>query len=77
MADDLAVLSAQIRDLKEMVLRSNPPHYMTTDECAAFLKLSPERLYQMRKEGGGPPFCQPTPRTVRYRLADVESWMQN
>lgn len=49
---------------------------MTTQECAVYLKCSAERLYQMRKEGGGPRFCQPTERWVRYRRADVDAWVQ-
>ena len=72
---DLAAFEAKIDELANLVLRSNPPQFMTTEECAAFLKVSAERLYQMRKEGGGPPFCQPTARWVRYRLSDVEAWM--
>jgi excisionase family DNA binding protein len=73
---NLSALSAKIDDLHELVLRANPPQWMTTQECAEYLKVSAERLYQMRKEGSGPPFFQPTERWVRYRLADVDAWMQ-
>ena len=72
---DLSALSAKINDLHELVLRANPPQWMTTQECAAYLQLTPERLYQMRKSGEGPHFCQPTHRTVRYRRADVDAWL--
>lgn len=79
---DTAALEAKITnletiltDLREIVVRANPPDLMTTEELAVYLKCSAERLYQMRKEGGGPPFCQPTMRWVRYRRADVDAWV--
>lgn len=69
-------LESILTDLREMVVRTNPPDLMTTQECAVYLKCSSERLYQWRKEGGGPPFCQPTERIVRYRRADVDAWVR-
>jgi len=73
---DLSTLELKLEEIKELVVRANPPELMTTQECAVFLKCSAERLYQWRKEGGGPPFCQPTERIVRYRRADVDAWVR-
>ena len=72
---DLSALTTKIDQLHDLILRSSPPQWMTTQECAVYLKLTPERLYQMRKSGEGPRFSQPTTRTVRYALADVDAWM--
>ena len=68
-------LETAVAELTHLVRRSSPPELMTTAECADYLKVSTERLYQLRKEGGGPPFCQPTDRWVRYRRADVDAWV--
>lgn len=73
---DLSSLETKLEEIKEIVVRANPPELMTTQECEVYLKCSAERLYQMRKEGGGPQFCQPTERWVRYRRADVDAWVQ-
>ena len=72
---ELPLLAAKIDQLHDLILRSSPPQWMTTQECAVYLKLTPERLYQMRKSGEGPRFSQPTSRTVRYSLADVNAWL--
>ncbi len=47
--------------------------YLTNDEAAAFLKLSPRTLEKMRGIGGGPPFRK-LGRRVTYRIDELESW---
>jgi predicted DNA-binding transcriptional regulator AlpA len=69
-------LDAKIeKTLAEHLLRSNPPRVMTTSECARYLSVSRDRLFQMRREGVGPKYCQPTERWVRYRVEDVDAWV--
>jgi predicted DNA-binding transcriptional regulator AlpA len=74
---DLSALEAKIDDIHENIMRNAPPRMMTTRECAKYLQLSAERLYQLRKIGGGPKFYQPSERTVRYRLEDVDAWVMH
>jgi hypothetical protein len=47
--------------------------FMTPDEVAALLEISPHDLKRMRRDGTGPAFF--TIRTmIRYLAADVETW---
>lgn len=71
----LGDLEKSVRSLSDTVLRSAPPQLMTTQEAATYLQMSEMRLYQLRKQGGGPRFLQPTERIVRYRLVDLEAWL--
>lgn len=48
---------------------------MTPAQCAEFLGVSKETLFNWRKRGGGPKWTQPTPRLVRYMRADVLAWL--
>ena len=50
-----------------------PTPYVTNDEAAAFLKLSPRTLEKMRGIGGGPPFRK-LGRRVTYRMDELERW---
>lgn len=47
--------------------------YLTNDEAAAHLKLSPRTLEKMRVIGGGPRFRK-FGRRVTYKFDDLESW---
>lgn len=49
------------------------PRYLTNDEAAAFLRLSPRTLEKLRVIGGGPRFRK-FGRRVMYALADLETW---
>ena len=48
-------------------------HYLTNDEAAIFLKLSPRTLEKQRVRGDGPRFRK-FGRRVVYAIADLESW---
>lgn len=50
-----------------------PVRYLTNDEAAAFLRLSPRTLEKMRVIGGGPRFRK-FGRRVMYAVADLEAW---
>lgn len=52
---------------------SLPTRYLTNDEAAAFLRLSPRTLEKLRVIGGGPRFRK-FGRRVMYALVDLESW---
>ena len=49
------------------------PEFLTTDEAAAFLRLSPRTLEKQRVIGGGPKFRK-FGRRVMYAVADLDAW---
>ena len=49
------------------------PEFLTTDEAAAFLRLSPRTLEKHRVLGGGPRFRKFGARVV-YAMADLRTW---
>ncbi|MFC3109970.1 helix-turn-helix transcriptional regulator [Undibacterium arcticum] len=50
-----------------------PARYLTNNEAAAFLRLSPRTLEKQRVIGGGPRFRK-FGRRVMYAIIDLESW---
>lgn len=50
-----------------------PARYLTNDEAAAYLQLSPRTLEKQRVVGGGPKFRK-FGRRVVYAIEDLESW---
>lgn len=48
---------------------------MTENQVAEYLNVSPRSLQGWRYSGGGPPFVSISPRVVRYRVGDLESWL--
>ncbi len=52
---------------------AQPARYLTNDEAAAFLRLSPRTLEKQRVIGGGPRFHK-FGRRVMYSAADLEAW---
>lgn len=49
---------------------------MTTKQAAAYLNVKPGTLEQWRWYGNGPPFVK-MGRTVRYRLADLNEYIDS
>ena len=47
--------------------------YLTTNEAADRLRLSPRTLERMRVEGSGPRFIKMA-RRVLYRIDDLDAW---
>ena len=47
--------------------------YLTNDEAASYLRLSPRTLEKQRVIGGGPRFRK-FGRRVMYAVADLEAW---
>ena len=52
---------------------AQPARYLTNDEAAAFLRLSPRTLEKQRVLGGGPRFRKFGARVV-YAAADLRAW---
>ena len=52
---------------------AQPVRYLTNDEAAKFLRLSPRTLEKQRVIGGGPRFRK-FGRRVMYAVADLETW---
>ena len=52
---------------------AQPARYLTNDEAAEFLRLSPRTLEKQRVIGGGPRFRK-FGRRVMYAAADLETW---
>ena len=52
---------------------AQPARYLTNDEAAAFLRLSPRTLEKQRVIGGGPRFRK-FGRRVMYAVVDLETW---
>ena len=50
-----------------------PQGYLTNDEAAEYLRLSPRTLEKQRVIGGGPRFRK-FGRRVMYAVADLDSW---
>ena len=50
-----------------------PQRYLTNDEAASYLRLSPRTLEKQRVIGGGPRFRK-FGRRVMYAVADLDSW---
>jgi excisionase family DNA binding protein len=47
----------------------------TTEESAAYLRVSKSYLDKLRVYGGGPPFLRPGKRKVLYRKSDLDAWL--
>ena len=50
---------------------------LTIDEVAEHLAVSTQRLYAWRHAGKGPPAIQLEGRLLRYRQADLCSWLDS
>lgn len=52
---------------------TQPSRYLTNDEAADYLRLSPRTLEKQRVIGGGPRFRK-FGRRVMYSVADLDAW---
>lgn len=51
--------------------------YLTIDQAAEILQTSRHTLARWRSKKIGPPVCYFNARAVRYRRADLESWLES
>jgi hypothetical protein len=55
------------------------PAYLTTEQAAEYLSLSPYLLAVWRKRGGGPRYLKTAPGrngAVRYHRPDLDAWAE-
>lgn len=58
---------------QQLAQSAQPARYLTNNEAAAFLRLSPRTLEKQRVIGGGPRFRK-FGRRVMYAIVDLEAW---
>jgi excisionase family DNA binding protein len=49
---------------------------MTPKQAAEYLQLSMSTLAKMRMRGDGPPYNKTGPKAVRYRIAELDAWLE-
>ena len=50
---------------------------LSEKQAADFFDLTPRALQNWRTKGGGPPYVRVGHRTVRYRMSDLEAWLDS
>ncbi len=50
---------------------------LNTKDAAQLLDLTPRSMEGFRYKGGGPPYTKLSPRAIRYRLSDLQTWVKN
>lgn len=55
---------------------TSPPRYLTTDEAAAYARVSKSTLEKARCTGDGPPYFKPS-KTVLYLIEDIDDWVRS
>lgn len=53
-----------------------PSDYLTSEELASWIRVSPSTLCRWRKTGQGPRCTWLSPTCPRYLRADVEAWLR-
>ncbi|GAO24333.1 transcriptional regulator [Alicycliphilus sp. B1] len=59
-----------------VVPTAQPQRYLTNDEAAEYLRLSPRTLEKQRVLGGGPKFRK-FGRRVMYAVTDLDAWAED
>jgi len=57
-------------------MKEHKERYLTTQEAADYLQLSPRTLQGYRVRGGGPTFYRRGRNTVRYTREDLDAWLK-
>jgi len=50
---------------------------LNTKKAAAYLGMRPSTLESWRSHGKGPPYIKMGPRMIRYRVYDLNNWLEN
>jgi len=58
----------------EVKMQDTP--YLTQNEAAEVLRISPRSLERFRVEGTGPKFCR-AGRRILYRQSDIQAWLES
>ncbi|TDL78110.1 DNA-binding protein [Palleronia sediminis] len=77
LADEVRALREDVRALTARLDGALAPAMMNTAQCAAFLGMSPDRLYEWRKERIGPPYMHLSARSILYEREAVIAWAQS
>ena len=70
-----AALAAPLEEPGKRPLPRHPDALLFTAEAAFLLGLSARTLESLRLRGGSPPYIQVTPKAVRYRRRDLNTWI--
>lgn len=65
---------AAVMDCPELIERRE---WFTPAEAGDYLSLSTKTLENLRLQGGGPAYSRLGHRIVRYRRADLDSWLES
>lgn len=52
------------------------PKYLTTKQAAEYCGTSKKTLEQLRHNGTGPQFIKRSHKLLRYRVEDLDAWME-
>ena len=68
----------KIRDLlAEPSKPTEKPVFLKTQEFAKYIGVDASTVYKWRSRGTGPKYIKTTHSTLRYRLDDINEWMQS
>lgn len=70
--NDLAPIAAAAIDKVMALARAGI--YLTTQQAALYINLSPRTLEKYRRVGGGPTYAVYGARAVRYSIASLDEW---
>ena len=56
---------------------TDPRAWLDRQGAADYLGLTVDTLAQMATRGTGPRFAKPSKRIVRYRVADLDAWLES
>ncbi len=70
--------SIPVSEEHELLLRKEAAGHglLTTAQAAAFIGYTPRMLEARRVRGGGPKFVRISGRAVRYRIEDLNDWIE-
>ena len=60
---------------QDQSVRNHCAEVLRPDEAAAYLGVTRDMLQRWRTAGTGPAFLSWGPRTVRYRIRDLDNWL--
>jgi predicted DNA-binding transcriptional regulator AlpA len=75
MNDEIEKIASE--NLKQSTEIVNAPGLLTTEQAATWLGYKPRMLEARRLRGGGPLYIRISARSVRYRLEDLQRWINS
>jgi hypothetical protein len=65
------------QNLEEIIASTNSACLLTTKQAADLLGYKPRMLEARRLKGDGPLFVRISARAIRYRLEDLQNWVNS